>query len=567
MLRVMKKKILNEEETSHEHNTPETPFSCPSVMVSHVPVSVGSRSVPASTSSSISSKGGAECFISQVSESRTPIVNLPGRKRRLHRQLPQNSPIESSDESSPECSFGTAMLCYQQEDTLLKCQNNEAHPTGTRMPLPKKQRLDEKARALKLLALEEDSTWLSPLHNFVRSQIEVFAATSEDLAQPAPGRKQPIKLNQVGLRCIHCRDLPSRKRVKRAVCYPSSVARVYHSVSDMKFDHFSNCKSMPLSSRTEFERLKADGAKTTGEKKSRGSSSSTSKYYQEAALKKGMMDGDGGIFLRTPQATIRTDSAFPALKPMLTPRPGNAAQQSAPPPVQSVESVTRIQAMQHIMLLNALTQTNQISQPRSSQKSHHEQMRIRLQDDDDTKHLNPLHCFVRRHVEFFTADKADIAAPAPGRKARVVLGQVGIRCVHCAKLPAKERVKRSICYPPSIRAIYHSVSNMKFDHFAICKGLPAQARKEFQTLKASCSRSGTAGNNTGRRGSSSSTAQYYQDSAVSKGLVDTQTGIFMRPSQGNMEHAQGLGLPKTTTPPIPAGLSTLMQAISQAGGT
>ena len=99
-----------------------------------------------------------------------------------------------------------------------------------------------------LLAQPGDEEVLSPLHCFVRRQIEVFEATSEELAQPAPGRKVPIKLRQVGLRCIHCtstknllvgnnnnnnnsngKDSPT-KRVKRAVCYPSSVARVSGSL-------------------------------------------------------------------------------------------------------------------------------------------------------------------------------------------------------------------------------------------------------------------------------------------------------------------------------------------------
>ena len=93
-----------------------------------------------------------------------------------------------------------------------------------------------------------------------------------------------------------------------------------------------------------------------------------------------------------------------------------------------------------------------------------------LSEEGDRDHLNPLHCFVRQHVEIFTADEKDVAAPAPGRKTPVILGQVGIRCKHCTKLPIKERVKRAICYPPSVEGIYHSVSNMKFDHFGKCRG-------------------------------------------------------------------------------------------------
>ena len=101
---------------------------------------------------------------------------------------------------------------------------------------------------------------------------------------------------------------------------------------------------------------------------------------------------------------------------------------------------------------------------------------VPLGTETDRQYLNPLHCFVRRNVEVFVATDDDITAPSPGRKVRVGVGQVGIRCIHCAKLPSKDRVKRAVCYPPSVSAIYHSVSNMKFDHFGSCRGLPEEAR-------------------------------------------------------------------------------------------
>lgn len=48
----------------------------------------------------------------------------------------------------------------------------------------------------RLLHTPKDASVLSPLHIFVRQQVEVFEATEEDLKQPAPGRRIPIQLNQ-----------------------------------------------------------------------------------------------------------------------------------------------------------------------------------------------------------------------------------------------------------------------------------------------------------------------------------------------------------------------------------
>jgi len=423
-----------------------------------------------------------------------------------------------------------------------------------------------------LLAFSDDAAVLNPLHVFCRMQIEVFKATPADMAQPAPGRKNPIKLNQVGLRCIHCKHLPPRDRVKRAVCYPSSVRRVYHSVSDMKFDHFSNCRGMSGELRGKLETLKKQGKRhgahkqknAVGSSKSSGTSSSvsTAEYYHDCAVKMGMSDAVGGIFM--PNAQVGTSDTSAALSQQSSRPPDvvpieNKVACSNPPPALPTNmlknddtasqyplylknldgsrgpapaprryplwSVTYSRGKQHVpgvprpTALPLTTTTTTTARP----------LQVLLSSELDSQYLNPLHCFVRRNVEVFVATEEDMAAPAPGRKNRVTRGQVGIRCIHCACLPLKNRVKRAVCYPPSIRGIYHSVSNMKFDHFQNCQGLSTEARAEFSNLQAACSRrSGGGGSSKGRSGNGTngnSTSQYYHDSARRLHLIDTEQGI------------------------------------------
>jgi hypothetical protein len=170
----------------------------------------------------------------------------------------------------------------------------------------------------------------------------------------------------------------------------------------------------------------------------------------------------------------------------------------------------------------------------------HQSNSMLLSSPQDALELNPIHCFVRKHIEVFVATENDIKAPAPGRKKTISVGQVGIRCVHCSKLPFKDRVKRAVCYPPSIGSIYHSVSNMKFDHFGICRALPPSAKAEFLILKQkSCSygrkvgsvdgdnkiSGSTSSHGIGKK-NNSSTANYYIESAKKDlGLFDTPHGI------------------------------------------
>ena len=52
------------------------------------------------------------------------------------------------------------------------------------------------------LALPKDEACLTPLHCFVhRHCVEAFVATMEDVAIPCMGKRDPVTVGQVGLRC------------------------------------------------------------------------------------------------------------------------------------------------------------------------------------------------------------------------------------------------------------------------------------------------------------------------------------------------------------------------------
>ena len=137
-----------------------------------------------------------------------------------------------------------------------------------------------------------------------------------------------------------------------------------------------------------------------------------------------------------------------------------------------------------------------------------------LASPTDVTYLNPIHCFVYHHVDFFIANKEDIATPSPGQKTHILLGQVGIHCVHCPKMPLKKWVKQAYCYPQSMSGIYHAVSNMKFDHFSKCSGLLDLERTEFVHLHLACACRRSGGGQAATQGMANSMAQYYHDSAL-----------------------------------------------------
>ncbi len=560
-------------------------------IVSHVPISIGTPRIGSSSAeSTISSRSDEDesCRETSISN-KIPKAGMLDLERQ---EKSRDSPTESSHEvctskfttlqksaldqvllpcGSPKVLARSRCISIEDQDSCLPfpCKRPRLLSKGSDASIQSRTKV---LRApMTLLAREEDESVLSPLHSFIRKQIEVFTATSVELRQPAPGRKQPIKLHQVGLRCIHCKNNSSGRRVKRAVCYPTNVGRIYHSVSDMKFDHFSSCMDLPDDIRAEFESLKAEGNKRNNDSKHsrKGSVSSTAQYYHDSAIKMGMCDGPQGIFISGHFPwNVRVDSIpTPAQKARdcdphfyIFPRTFPIAILNSPL-MRGVHPIStspgRIQ--------NGAIIENSTGEHYSSGPIHHAptrfESRLTLDEDSDSQNLNEIHCFVRKHIEFFAASKNDISAPAPGRKTRVVLGQVGIRCIHCLSLPPRHRVKRAICYPPSVGGIYHAVSNMKFDHFANCRGLPIQARQEFRTLKEICCRKGSGGNSsTGSKGTTSSTKKYYEDSAIRKGLMDSETGIRLASSEKVEKDINSSPRPVA----IPCGLSALVKAACQA---
>jgi hypothetical protein len=137
-----------------------------------------------------------------------------------------------------------------------------------------------------VLALPQDKDWLSDMDCFVRNNVEIFSASENDLALARSDKKYPIKLGQVGLRCIHCAASSQGARLE-AVMYPYSVSSIYESVRDFQRLHLEMCPCLPTDSKSAMGKL------TTG---CSSLSSVLRRYYVQAARALGLFDSeDGGI--------------------------------------------------------------------------------------------------------------------------------------------------------------------------------------------------------------------------------------------------------------------------------
>lgn len=141
------------------------------------------------------------------------------------------------------------------------------------------------------LAMSSDKDWLTPLHCFVRGHcVEVFTATESDVSTPSKGKRKPIQVGQVGIRCPHCRVYDSstgtnKMRERGSVYYPTTIASIYNATMNLLQRHLHNCPSVPDDVMRRYETLKADDAR----------SGTSKRYWIESALSLGLVDTPNGI--------------------------------------------------------------------------------------------------------------------------------------------------------------------------------------------------------------------------------------------------------------------------------
>mmetsp|Transcript_7672 Transcript_7672/g.13927 ORF Transcript_7672/g.13927 Transcript_7672/m.13927 type:complete len:1176 (+) Transcript_7672:1-3528(+) len=378
----------------------------------------------------------------------------------------------------------------------------------------------DKNGPIKLLALPEDRISLSETLCIVRENIEVFTATVEDVEAPAPGRKHAVTVGQVGLRCIHCRHTTrSSERVKRAVCYPSSIKRIYRTVIDMKLDHFLHCKFVPQHLKDTLTALKANNTRSTG---------TTMQYFIRAATSLGMVDGPSGVRmsnngLAPPPSSFSTPQAHsPGTPKLLTPPPSDGQRGSTKGVIEMQHSTDKsdmspssdFRIHRTSSMSSEGTANNSVIIDESAMPTELFTGKITLALPEDKMSLSPLRCFLRQQVCAFSATEEDIAVRTPTTFS-VSVGQVGIGCIHCMNQPAKLRLNRAVCFPFSIARIYQSVADIQRFHLSECKMVPKDIRDKFLELQSQSSK--------GSKGLA--TRQYWVTSAKKIGLVDTPKGI------------------------------------------
>jgi hypothetical protein len=140
----------------------------------------------------------------------------------------------------------------------------------------------------------------------------------------------------------------------------------------------------------------------------------------------------------------------------------------------------------------------------------------------DPLKLSKLQVLLRQQIEAFQATEADVSTHVRGRNKSIRVGQVGIRCRHCAKEPAMLRSKGSTYFPTSIWGFYQASQNMCLMHLhhGACHVLPQTIQAEFVQLVATKQERKGCNSGAGRA--------YWASTAHAMGLVDMQDGVYVK---------------------------------------
>jgi hypothetical protein len=143
----------------------------------------------------------------------------------------------------------------------------------------------------------------------------------------------------------------------------------------------------------------------------------------------------------------------------------------------------------------------------------------------DDEQLSDYQILVRKQLEVFEAKQEYVESNTQGRKKQVFLGQVGLRCRHCAHLPLRQRGRGAVYYPAKLSGVYQAAQNMASSHLCeSCHKIPDEIKLELRRLR-------------GRRDTASGGKQYWADGCRAMGLRETENGLVMSPGNKSTDKA------------------------------
>jgi len=317
------------------------------------------------------------------------------------------------------------------------------------------------------LFVKSDSTFLDPVHNFIRRKcIELFVVTQDNKIAAGIG-VGPSKLGQVGLRCFYCKDAPRQELAKQAVLFPKKLATIFESVRNFQRAHLDACTHTPEKVKAEYKNL----IKQDHGLRNNKSVKYVKAYYAEAASELGLVDTPNGlIFGAPPNRTGKPSARLGALIRAVESSP--ATRSSFWKTYSSVNDANiQMKKFEHVA-------------------SHHTREVIISARRDPSPFIYPQDFPTISDIDFLTFHQVSPCRASVARveQRKLNLAQFnalcGLCCKHCALANAGDVTHKGMYFPTSLVALADSSFSLTLlNHIMRCPNVPQKIKSAFDELK------------------------------------------------------------------------------------
>lgn len=353
------------------------------------------------------------------------------------------------------------------------------------------------------LVLDEDKMLLTDYFFYLMKQLRVCRFTEKD-RKTRGGKREKIAIGYGGLQCIHCSEQANARKF-----FWSNVDRLANSFAEIP-SHVLKCRHTPNQTKTAILDLKTRHAEQMARLPRGSQKVFFRRMWRRLHESDPKPEGDHPDTIESSDKPVIDIPGSASVSQPLDERSSPSSQhleRTASSPGTSTDESAVLFERSADEAAKALAASLTHSDPPSPSS------RILLGIPEDKQWLSDMDCYIRRNLEVFCATAEDVNYAVEDRKYPIGVGQVGIRCIHCALAGGRAACRgNAVAYPYSISGVYEAVREFERLHLGSCVNVPPATKQKLSEFKGSSSLSSVC-------------RKYYVLAAKALGMYDSSDGI------------------------------------------
>lgn len=370
--------------------------------------------------------------------------------------------------------------------------------SSSQLPIDPDPKEEGYYEGVKLMAMPEDSIYLSDMQQWIRLNLEFFSATAMDSQMSQSGRRQRTVRGKVGVRCVHCARVCLPKFESKlhttaikyeqwppgSVSYPATMDGLYSSCSQRPQLHFKTCPHISAAMRIQGAQWLGDtedASVASGRKRKRCREGiSALMYYHIACERIGLVETPGGLrFTRDlnlePLPLEQAKHKIEETKPDLLVKPRQRQTSMAPMAATSSSTLPSGVKMEKQPCSN-----EECQQVLDEALQEEDDLSVRLACKVDHEMVSDYTFLAIKQMALCHASPLDFVSR--GKKTKMMrLGFAGFCCRHCDEKGNVTHACRSYSSAPDNLA--SAISNSFVLHLAKCPHTPDKVKAALSVLK------------------------------------------------------------------------------------